>query len=318
MTIYVLCPDNDVPSGGIKQLYRHVDTLNRNGIAASIIHQDDGFRCTWFENNTRVSYTSNCRLGESDYLVVSEIYGPAITDIKTGIRKVVYNQNSYLTFRGFSLTKSDLPSPYLHPDVLAALVVSEDSKRYLQYAFSQLKVKRIHHSIDPTLFGYKAMKKQQIAFMPRRNQQDIIQVINILKYRGALQGYELIPIQDRSEAEVAAILKESLIFLSFSRAEGFGLPPAEAMACGCIVVGYHGQGGKEFFDPEFSYPIPQGEVITFAKTVERVLELAASDRSALAKKGETAARFIEKNYSVAREEEDIVTFWTGIIEMDKD
>jgi hypothetical protein len=28
---------------------------------------------------------------------------------------------------------------------------------------------------------------------------------------------------------------------------GFRFPPAEAMLCGCVVVGYHGKGGQEYF-----------------------------------------------------------------------
>ena len=42
--------------------------------------------------------------------------------------------------------------------------------------------------------------------------------------------------------EVACALQDSLLFLSCGHPEGFGLPLAEAIACGCLVVGYHGLG----------------------------------------------------------------------------
>ena len=58
----------------------------------------------------------------------------------------------------------------------------------------------------------------------------------------------------RSEAAVADILRESQVFLSFGHPEGFGLPPAEALACGCLVIGYHGGGGREYFGPAGAYP----------------------------------------------------------------
>ena len=42
--------------------------------------------------------------------------------------------------------------------------------------------------------------------------------------------------------------KESMLFFSFGHPEGFGLPVAEALACGCAVVGYTGLGGRELFN----------------------------------------------------------------------
>ena len=37
-------------------------------------------------------------------------------------------------------------------------------------------------------------------------------------------------IENKTEKEVADIMKESAVFLSFNHKEGFGLPPAEAMS----------------------------------------------------------------------------------------
>jgi glycosyltransferase involved in cell wall biosynthesis len=36
------------------------------------------------------------------------------------------------------------------------------------------------------------------------------------------------------------------VFLALSRLEGFGLTPLEAMAAGCVVVGFTGIGGREY------------------------------------------------------------------------
>jgi len=311
--IYVLCPDSDKPSGGVKKLYRHVDVLNRNGLASSIVHQTAGFRCAWFENDTRVSYASQINLTASDYLVVPEVYGPVIADIQPGIRKVIFNQGCYLTFQGYSLLKKADVSPYRHPDVFATLVVSDDSRRFLQYVFPELRVYRLHYGIDPAIFRYQPHKKRQIAFMPRRNREDARQVVNALNYRGSLEGFDLIAIDGKSENETAAMLQHSMIFLSFGRAEGFGLPPAEAMACGCIVVGFHGMGGREFFEREHCYPVPQGDIMAFVQTVERVIETAGRDPGLLAEQGRRAAAFINDNYSLAQEEDDLIRFWTDTL-----
>lgn len=310
MTIYVLCPTHNKPSGGVKKLYRHVDVLNQNGWSASIIHQKPGFRCTWFDNDTKVSCAPDTQLNASDYLVVPEIYGPVIADIQRGIRKVIFNQGCYLTFRGYSLAKKEDVPPYRHPDVIAALVVSEDSKEYLRYVFPELRVCRLHYGIDPSVFRYHPHKRRQIGFMPRRNREDVRQMINALNYREALRDFDLAPIENKSERQTADILQQSLIFLSFSREEGFGLPPAEAMACGCIVIGFHGMGGKEYFKPEHCYPVAQGEIISFVRTVEQVIDIAEHSPELLAEKGRRAALYITQHYSLDREEKDIVQFWT--------
>ena len=44
-------------------------------------------------------------------------------------------------------------------------------------------------------------------------------------------------IEDPDDKQIADLYRESDIFLFTSRSEGFGLPPAEAMACKCALVG---------------------------------------------------------------------------------
>ena len=53
-----------------------------------------------------------------------------------------------------------------------------------------------------------------------------------------LADFEIVPFINISQNEVIRILKDSLIFLSFGYPEGFGLPAAEAMACGCVTIGF--------------------------------------------------------------------------------
>ncbi|HEY8748820.1 MAG TPA: hypothetical protein VIM11_12645 [Tepidisphaeraceae bacterium] len=72
--IVVLCPAWDRPAGGVRKLYRHVDILNANGFDARLAHYEPGFRCEWFENQTKVAYPPEIwppRAG--DLLVVPEV-----------------------------------------------------------------------------------------------------------------------------------------------------------------------------------------------------------------------------------------------------
>ena len=58
--------------------------------------------------------------------------------------------------------------------------------------------------------------------------------------------------------------------MSFSQQvilKGFGLPLAEAIACGCIVVGYDGLGSRDFCYPAL-HSVPFGDILSFVNTLE--------------------------------------------------
>jgi hypothetical protein len=311
--IFVYSPDGAAPFGGIRKLYRHVDVLNRHGYPAAIVHQQPGFRCTWFAHDTPVVYAADTPVSRADVLVFPEVFGPQTAAVAPGVRRVLFNQNAYYTFAGYPPDGRDLPTPYTSPDVIAALVVSEDSRAYLRYVFPDLRIFRLRYGIDPGLFCYGPGKRHAIAYMPRKNAGDVVQVLQTLKCRDALGDFELVPIQDRSEAEVAAVLKECLLFLSFGHPEGFGLPPAEALACGCLVVGYHGGGGREYFGPAGAYPVEVGDIIGFARTVEEVLRAYQENPAPLRERAERGAAWVREHYSPEQEEKDIVECWRAIL-----
>ncbi|MDD4179472.1 MAG: hypothetical protein PHH14_05435, partial [Candidatus Margulisbacteria bacterium] len=109
--IYYLCPDSNEPIGGIKVLYRHVDVLNKNNLKAFILHQKKDFKCSWFENETKISYFTDIQFAPDDYLVIPEVYGPKLSSLAPGIKKVVFNQNCYYTFLSYSLDKAATNTP---------------------------------------------------------------------------------------------------------------------------------------------------------------------------------------------------------------
>ncbi len=150
--------------------------------------------------------------------------------------------------------------------------------------------------------------------MPRKHAEDALQVLGILKLRDALGDFDVVAIENKNEAGVADIMKESMFFLSFGYPEGCPLPPAEAMACGCVVIGYDGFGGREYFDPEFSYPVEVGDMTGFAETVENLIKLSNTDPTVIRSKAEKASEFVRHNYSPAREEEDILGIWNNLLQ----
>jgi glycosyltransferase involved in cell wall biosynthesis len=309
-TIYVFAPDLKNPLGGMRMLYRHVDILNANGFEAYVVHASRGFRIDWFEYSTPVLHGPVSMKGD-DIAVFSEIGGLKIAEWATGKRKAILNQNCYYTFLRYPM-EGRVETPYLQPEVIATIVVSEDSKRYLQWVFPNLPIHRIRYSINPKLY-YPQEKKKQICFMPRKNKEDARQVLYMLRYRKKLAGWTIRPIEGVSEARAAEIIRESAVLMSFGAPEGFGLPPAEGQASGCIVVGYHGNGGREFFTRERGFPIEVGDILGYAQTMEAVLEEYSRDPTRLKEMAREAGEFVRKEYSPEAEKQSVVGCWEKIL-----
>jgi glycosyltransferase involved in cell wall biosynthesis len=356
--IFFVCDDENNPTGGIKQLYRQVDILNKNGFNAFVLHRWFGFKCTWFNNSTKIAYyfplfdaidelldqksnekgilsfllkiksfyKNNIKknvlkiknkskiiaIEKEDIFVFPEVFGPNIGDLVKNNRKIIYNQGAYQTFFHYDLNLKSTATPYLNNKLIATIVNSENAKQYINYAFPSMNVQRVRYGIDSKNFYFNETKKRKIAYMPRRLRVDLVQVVNILKFKGVLDNWELVEIHNMNESQVANALRECAFFLSFSINEGFGMPPAEAMACGCIVVGYAGKGGREFFKEDFSYPIEDRDVISFAKTLENVIKEYEQNDKQFVEKGRKASEFILTEYSMQMEEKTIADCWNTI------
>lgn len=314
-TVFYLAPDWDVPSGGIRMMYRHVDMLNAAGIPAFVLHERPGFSCTWFEHDTPVRAVPQVLLTSRDILVVPELYGPTMDTIPSRLRTVVFNQNAYLTFDGVSQAASRVGAPYRKLAGLEGiLAVSFDNVEYLRFAFPDLRVERVRCGIDAEVFHPgKDLPGRRIGVMPRKRARDLGQVLHLLGAHGSLEGWEVVSIENRSERETAELMRSCALFLSFSEREGFGLPPAEAMACGCYVTGFTGLAGREFFQPEFSAPVDEGDVLAFARSVDRLLREYESTPLPLRQAGLAASTFVLDMYSLERQRRDLIRFFAELL-----
>ena len=342
MAVYYLCPDATSPSGGIRVIYEHVDLLNRNGIEAAVVHEFSGFRCTWFANETRVLGWTKTRtrrparvhewrrgrrygrdvdrryrhlqrptdlhLSPDDVLVAPGSYGAQIHSIAPGTRKVIFSLGA-----GHPPPARSLDASYRHPDIVGVMVGAEEARDLLSWAFPGLVVHLVPFSVDQRLFHFRERKEHRIAFMPRRNEEHARLAFRMLATRGTLGDFQPVPIDGRTFHDAAEIVGTSLIFLAVSPSEGFGLPPAEAMACGSIVVGYDAVGGREFMRPDVCFPVTTGDVLALAQELERVIALEDQDPEMLRARGRAAHDLIAGRYSLANEERELLMFWNGIL-----
>lgn len=340
--IYFVCPNNTFASGGVKQIYRQVEILNKNGFDAYILHKKIGKKDSWFNIDVPIVYSPylfkklkysyknkklnffkktalfflqqrSKKIEKEAILVFPEIYGPKIHHIEPDVAKVIFNQNCYYTFNYFSIYENYKITPYNHPNTLATIVASEDALTYMRLAFPQSDILKMRLGVNHHVFNYSENKEKQICFMPRKLSDDVTQVISILKQRGSLNGWNLVPIDNKTEQEVADIMKKSTFFLCFNHKEGFGLPPVEAMACGCYVIGYRGQGGKEYFKREISSQVEDGNIIEFVTKIEDAIKVYEENPNEILQKGKNASSFILGNYSLQNEEQDTIALWKKIM-----
>lgn len=307
--LFFLSPDYNQGSAGVRKLYLDTQVLVSHGIEAVIVHEARGFRCTWFPSSVSVIARDQVRAEGRDVIVIPEIYGSTISRLYPGTNKVIYNQNWANTFVGGS-SGSDA-SPYLNPEILAVLCASERDRAFLAYAFPDLPRDRIFpvcYSVDPDLFFYSSEEKRdQIAYMTHKNLGHLEQVLCLLRSRGALRGWNVVPIENASYAETARVLRESKIFLSGSFPEGFSLVAAEAVACGCAVVGYF---SREYFgDNPAMVSVPVGRILEFAQSVEDVMRDMPFSSEALRFYGDHVRRY----YSPEREAERTLSIWREIL-----
>ena len=255
-----LHPDIRRPIGGVKQMHRLAEALDHLGREARIIQDNASFHPDWFTSNVRTVSQSEFRMcidlqSDRDVVIIPETFMPVLSRYAPGLPKIIFNQNGAYSFglndRDSLLAPDYVLKLYAHPELKHVLCISRHDEILLKNGF-QLgndRVSRLINGIETNLFRPSESKRRVISYMPRKNGRDSAVVEALLKQQSWCQesGWSLQALKGLPQDEVATILQKSLIFLAFGHPEGFGLPLAEAAACGCFLIGYSGLGGKELF-----------------------------------------------------------------------
>jgi hypothetical protein len=340
MKIFYYCPCETSAIGGIKVIYQHVELLHNNGFEAYVLHPKNGFICEWFKHHAPIAYYKlsginrfrrtplwpknivlpsgkDYQMTDQDIIVIPEIYGPNFEQFAPGHKKVIFNQNAHYTFNKYSMDIGNLKGSYIDKNIIACLCISEDTQKHISFAFPSLPSYRVTWSLNTKCFKYQKEKKPIVSFMPRKNSDHAKHLINLLKFNVDLKDIEIVEIENKTEEEVSLLLRESLVFLSFGYPEGLPLPPAEAMACGCLVVGYHGNGAKEYMKPEFSYPFEIWDTVGMAKAIKSILSDYKNNDLPYQEKGRKASDYISQQYSKEIEKDFLVSAWKNILSTSK-
>ena len=274
-------PDITKPIGGVKQLHRLCEILSSLKYECYLVQEHNEFHPGWFQSNvntvSRISWLSRTDLTKNrDIIIIPETFLPAVTAIFPSLKKILFNQNFSYTFglpgNPFDVSKSI--ASYSRSQILQVWSISKYDTNFISSCLGvpDSRLFRIVNALSSSdSFSHSVPKKRQIAYMPRKNSRDSDIIVNLIRLQPKLRSWKLVPIQNCSHSQVISTFQKSLIYLSFGHPEGFGLPVAEAMACGCAVIGYSGLGGRELFSLEsslkISYQVEFGDWAGFIRSL---------------------------------------------------
>lgn len=259
-TVFFIPPLRQM-SGGLAAIYGIVEDLVSLGHEVALSCPGEAPGLTELLERTAVPRLvwDGISLEKDDLWVVPESWPNAISPgVNGGARTLVYAQswNFFLTTLPSSVRWKQLPVHFL--------AVSRPVAWFMEKVLEVPVLGVLPSAVNPVFFPeggegaeHRKMAEQsgkkgpvRVAWMPRKNRALAEQVRQVAE--AALERLERpvrvewVPLQNLSQAELAMELARCSVFLCTAFPEGFGLPPAEAMATGCVPVGFTGFGGWEY------------------------------------------------------------------------
>lgn len=229
------------PIGGVKVIYQHCMLLRELGFNAVPVLMGN-YHGNFFDFDIpTVKYHDVINQIDSEDIVVATEFRPYEGLIFKSARKILFLQN------WMGLTKwlrvEDKRKDYLQ---LGYENVITCSKFCSEYIFTHMKISAstITNGIDLKLFVPMSEKRvtNRILAMSRKNPEDLRKIRKLL----VGHDYEIKVVDGLTQNQLINEYQSADIFIATGYPEGFSLPPLEAMACGCLVVGFTGGAGREF------------------------------------------------------------------------
>lgn len=207
-----------------------------------IVHHKKGFKYAWSDSSAPVIYLRDIhKLSDTDVLVIPEGFPDIMKTFRYANKVVIALSSSYI-FEVMPLGEN-----WKDYGIDWVMVNSKVTKAFIKWSMGINNVCFIGTAIDHELFNYfPGQKKLQIAYINRKDTLSPL-IEKIVKSKSdSFNEIQFIKIEGLSINEYAAVLKQSEIYLTTSQSEGFPRSILEAMACGCICIGFDGMGGKDY------------------------------------------------------------------------
>ncbi|MEC8026112.1 MAG: glycosyltransferase [Pseudomonadota bacterium] len=252
------------PVGGVKVIYQAAGALRRAGFDAYVLTENPP--PPWLTGNpmAAAAATLDARegitLAPDDHYVATDSFGAHRRQLllSRGTCATIYIQNHNALTANREIDWAEFHGTPM-------LAVSRHTAQALHdHGFRQVDI--LSPGIDRAVFRPAGRRRPRVCYMPRKWPEAAAAVRARL---GA--AVEWLEIDGMEEAAVAEAMAGSTIFLNFGRAEGLGLPPLEAMAAGCLVCGFAGQGTLDYARPENGLWVREGDIEGCVKAVEQAL-----------------------------------------------
>jgi hypothetical protein len=296
---------SESPSGGEDVIFTHAEILAQHGFN-SFVALPQKPRIDFYESRAPLMiHGGKIRFQEGDICVIPEVFSDYMDALKgVNVKKIMFCQNH------FYLPFSANPRIGLAEYPVDEIVVSSQAiKEFMGRIYGLSDPPLIPYSINTKIF-YGREKIRQIAYMPRKlpKEAEFIKAT----FRRAHREYAdvpWVPIHNKTKSETAELLGQSEVFLSLSHRESFGLPPLEAMASGCLVVGFHGDGGREYINDKNGHWADYDDWQSCVDGLSLALKLLDGGGSALQVRTQ-AMRATVDAYSPKRMQEALLTYWS--------
>lgn len=337
-----LCPDRRSASGGIDVIYQCVATLCREGYDASVLHGGPGAGYPGASETVPLVYSfAHRRAGlrherpralvkhlvsilrdalrggklpryvprPKDVIVVPEFMIDTAMEAYPDQPLIVFVQNPFSFQRAFD--RALARGLDVRKRAAWYLSVSEVCERRLDLlqitGYSALPV-----SMHPEVFPFREAKQRLITYMPRKRREEGALIDSALRARGHIGDYALEALDGMPRDAISRRLQESRFFISLQKHESIGFPAAEAMAAGCVVVGYTGLGGREYFDETTGIPVTEDDTYGVVAALEAAIAEYEADPTRLDALRTHASQEINRRYSGEAFERALLDIWANL------
>jgi len=232
--------------GGVKKAFQCVDFLTRLDLPARIA-TPGGEVVNWFEHGAQtVAREDVPDLATSEDILLFSLPQDAafVLDVPAS-RRIVHMQGANTS------ADSELIARYPQFDF-----ISHGHHMSMKLSEQGVAAPYVPNSVSAVFeTGDRFYVSSTVAVMPRKGHDVLDWLAEELG-----ESVRFTVIDGQTERQTAKLLQAADIFLAISAHEAFGLPALEAMAAGCCVIGYPGDGGYEFMHHGTSaHVVPNGD-----------------------------------------------------------